>query len=76
MSELSKETVFNKYKNIIGNAKDTIEAIQKYINNYSKENIQNSANSQEEPAASINRILNSTASEETNSEIQKIIDNL
>ncbi len=76
MFEFSKQPSFNKYKNIIGDTKDTIEAIQKYIKNYSLNNIQNSKNAEEKPADSINRILNSTVCEETNNEIKKIIDNL
>ncbi len=76
MFESGKEISFNKYKNIIGSAKETIDAIQKYINNFSSSNINNNVEIEEEPAASINRILNSTACEETNSEIQKIINNL
>ncbi len=76
MFESGKETSLSKYKNIIGSAKETIEAIQKYINNFSSSNINNNIETEEEPAASINRILNSTASEETNLEIQKIINNL
>ena len=76
MFESGKETSLSKYKNIIGSAKETIEAIQKYINNFSSSNINNNIETEEEPAASINRILNSTACEETNLEIQKIINNL
>ena len=76
MAEVNK--INNIYKNILGDTKATIEAIQKYIKNNSINNKQIVENTQieEEPAASINRILNSTCCEETNSEIQKIINNL
>ena len=76
MTEVNK--INNIYKNILGDTKETIEAIQKYIKNNSVNNKQMIENTQieEEPAASINRILNSTICEETNSEIQKIINNL
>ena len=76
MAEVNK--INNIYKNILGDTKATIEAIQKYIKNNSVNNKQIIENTQieEEPAASINRILNSTLCEETNSEIQKIINNL
>lgn len=76
MAEVNK--INNIYKNILGDTKETIEAIQKYIKNNSVNNKQMIENTQieEEPAASINRILNSTICEETNSEIQKIINNL
>ena len=65
------------YKNILGDTKATIEAIQKYIKNNSVNNqvIENSE-IEEEPAASVNRILNSIACPETNNDIQKIINNL
>ncbi|MCD7780940.1 MAG: hypothetical protein LUH05_09760 [Candidatus Gastranaerophilales bacterium] len=76
MFEFGKQVSVNKYKNIIGDTKATIEAIQKYINNYSSGNTQNSVNEEEKPAESINRILESTICEETNNEIQKIINNL
>ena len=76
MAEVNK--INNIYKNILGDTKATIEAIQKYIKNNSVNNKKIIENTQieEEPAASINRILNSTICEETNSEIQKIINNL
>lgn len=76
MAEVNKINTI--YKNIIGDTKATIEAIQKYIKNNSVNNKKIIENTQieEEPAASINRILNSTICEETNSEIQKIINNL
>ena len=76
MAEVNK--INNIYKNILGDTKETIEAIQKYIKNNSVNNKQITENTQieEEPAASVNRVLNSTICEETNSEIQKIINNL
>lgn len=75
MAEVNK--INNIYKNILGDTKETIEAIQKYIkNNSSNKQTNESPEFEEEPAASINRILNSTICEETNSEIQKIINNL
>ena len=76
MAEVNKINTI--YKNILGDTKATIEAIQKYIKNNSVNNKKIIENTQieEEPAASINRILNSTICEETNSEIQKIINNL
>ena len=76
MAEVNKINTI--YKNILGDTKATIEAIQKYIKNNSVNNKQITENTQieEEPAASVNRVLNSTICEETNSEIQKIINNL
>lgn len=60
-------------KNLFGDARATIEAIQKYIKN--NEPVSN-FNMEEDPAASVNRILDSVACEETNAEIRKIINNL
>ena len=62
-----------KYKGFIGTTKESIEAIQRFI-----ENNNNEVNAvvEEDPAASVNRVLKSLESEETNSEIQKIIENL
>ena len=77
MPEFGKEAIFNKYKNIFGNTKATIEDIKKYLNENSTSKTEiEEALYEEEPAASINKILNSTACEETNSAIQKIINNL
>lgn len=59
-------------KSLIGNAKDTIDAIQKYIDKYDASRL-NNLNKEESPAESVNRILNSVSCEETNAEIQKII---
>lgn len=70
------EKSLNKYKNIFGSAKETIDAIQKYITNNSTQNVNNNASIEEEPAASVNRILNSVICEETNNDIKKIINNL
>ncbi len=77
MSEFGKEEIFNKYKNLFGDTKATIEAIQKYLNeNSSSKTEDKELLKEEEPAASINKILNCTTDEETNSAIQKIINNL
>ena len=61
-----------KYKGFIGTTKESIEAIQRFIDNNNKVN----EVMEEDPAASVNRILKSVECEETNSEIQKIIDKL
>ena len=77
MPEFGKEAIFNKYKNIFGDTKATIEAIQKYLNENSTSKTEiEEALYEEEPAASINKILNSTACEETNTNKKKIINNL
>ncbi|MBQ4123366.1 hypothetical protein IJD44_06570 [bacterium] len=69
MAEIS----LKKYKNILGDAKETIEAIQKFISNSQNET---TVDFEEEPAASVNRILNSVSEEEITNDIRKIIENL
>ena len=63
------------YKNIIGDAKETIDAIQKFIAENSPNKAKH-ANEAEQPALSIKKILESISDEETSEEIQKIIDRL
>jgi hypothetical protein len=72
MAEAKK---INLYKNILGDAKSTIDAIQKYIkeNSMSKNKKEDT---EETPALSIKKILSSISDEETSAEIQKIIDSL
>ncbi len=70
MAESSK--INSLYKSLIGDTKSTIEAITRYL----AKNPPVETNVVETPAESINRILNSIASEETKDDIQKIINNL
>lgn len=72
MSE-AKKLNFN-YRNILGDTKETIEAIQRYIENNARAKVEPVR--EEEELTSLNRVLNSVACEETNSEIDKIIRNL
>ena len=65
----------NVYKGILGDTQASIEAIQKFINENSKNKYTPKSN-EKLPTESINRILSSLSDEETNSDIQKIIDNL
>ena len=75
MFDSGKEISLGKYKNIIGSAKETIDAIQRFIEkNAPQQTVSN--NVEEAPAESINRVLNSVANDETNMDIQKIINNL
>ena len=63
------------YQGILGDTQASIEAIQRFINENSRSKY--TPKSEEKlPTESINRILNSLSDEETNSDIQKIIDNL
>ncbi len=63
------------FKNIIGDTKATIDAIQKYINENSPRCIAKNIETEieEVPAESINRVLKAAACEETTSEISEII---
>ena len=75
MSETSKINTF--YKSIIGDTKATIDAIQKYIISHSPYKKQEPVNVEENPAESINKILNSvTFDDETNAAIEEIIKRL
>ncbi len=76
MSETNKLSALSKYRNIFGNAKETIQAIQNFIDANSLPLNENNSEEAEEPAASINRIINSTADEDTTADIKKIINNL
>lgn len=65
------------FKNIIGDTKATIDAIQKYIKENSPKTVKDVESEIETaPAESINRILNSRICEETNAEIMEIIKRL
>ena len=63
------------YKNIIGDTKDTIDAIQRFLDRNEAEK-NNSYIKEEQPAHSINRVIKSVLNEDVASEIQKIINNL
>jgi hypothetical protein len=73
MSEVKK--LNSIYKNILGDTKATIDAIQKYIAQSKVEEV-NNIEIEEAPAESVNRILNSVASEEISKDINKIIESL
>ncbi len=62
------------YKNILGDAKETIDAIQRFIAENSPMN--KKTETQEKPAESINKILTSVADEEVDEIVQTIIDRL
>lgn len=73
---LETEKINSLYRNIFGDTKATIAAIQRYIERRTPEKMYQNMEVEETPAASINRILDSTVCEETSSEIQKIINRL
>lgn len=70
---IETEKINSLYKNIFGDTKATIAAIQKFIE---KKVPENTVEIERNPAESVNRILNSVACEETNNDIQKIINRL
>ena len=61
-----------KYRGLIGTTRESIEAIQRFIDKNKDENINMVI--EENPASSINKILNAAIEED--SEIQNIINNL
>ena len=64
---MADEKRLNLYKNIIGDTKATIDAIQRFI---SKDNsVERNINSEETPAESINRVLKAAACEDTQKDI-------
>ena len=73
MSETKKLHFF--HRNILGDTKATIDAIQKYIKENTPQKIE-VEKEEDETLKSLNRILDSVACEETNAEINKIIKNL
>ncbi len=74
MPEFNYRATLSNYKNILGNTKETIEAIQKFIDKDKNEKL--NLETEETPAASINKILNSTIDKETCEAIQLIIDKI
>ena len=62
-------------RNILGDTKETIEAIQRFLAKNSPAP-NNSEVFEDEPAGSINRIIKSIANEDTENDIQKIINKL
>ena len=70
MSEVKRTRL---YKNIIGNAKDTIDAIQRYIEESSKRQPIEHFETEDTPAESINRILKAAACEDTQKDIKDFL---
>ena len=66
---MADEKRLNLYKNIIGDTKATIEAIQRYISDNSKQRVEHNAEVEESPAESINRVLKAVACEDTQKDI-------
>lgn len=73
MSETKKLQFFGR--NILGDTKATIDAIQKYIKESAPKKVETDIE-ETETLNSLNRVLNSVACDETNAEINKIIKNL
>lgn len=75
-NEVSKNRVKN-YKNIIGDAKATIEAIQNYLQQFGAEqNNSEPENVGSTPCASVNKILASTQDKTLKAEVERIIKKL
>lgn len=67
------DIIKRQYKNIIGDTKSTIDAIQKFLAK-SADNDVPVLETEDTPCESVNRILNSVVT--TNDDIQKIINSL
>lgn len=76
MSKARRINYFNKYRNILGNTRQTIEAIQKFIESNPSSEINENDITETNPAESINRILDSMSTDETNMIIRKLINSL
>lgn len=76
-NEVLKNRVKN-YKNIIGDTKATIEAIQNYLQQFSvnRNNVVEEEEVGSTPCASVNKILSSTQDKDLQADVSKIIDNL
>ena len=77
MSELKEIIMFRienleKYRGLIGTTRESVEAIQRFIEKNKNEDVNMIV--EEEPAASINKVLNAAIEEDY--EIQNIINNL
>ena len=70
---MADEKRLNLYKNIIGDTKATIEAIQRFINENSPRNIERNVEIEDSPAESINRVLKATACEDTQKDIANFL---
>ena len=66
---MADEKRLNLYKNIIGDTKATIDAIQRFINANSPRNVAPDVEVEDSPAESINRVLKAAACEETQKDI-------
>ena len=61
------------FKNIIGDTKATIDAIQRFINSNSQQRIEHNEEIEDSPAESINRILKAAACEDTQKDIANFL---
>ncbi len=70
---MADEKRLNLYKNIIGDTKATIDAIQRFINSNSQQKIEHNEEIEDSPAESINRILKAAACEDTQKDIANFL---
>ena len=70
---MSDEKKLSLYKNILGDTKATIDAIQRFINENSPRNIEHNIEVEETPAESINRVLKAAACEDTQKDIANFL---
>ena len=70
---MADEKKLNLYKNIIGETKATIDAIQRFINSNSQKNVEPNVEIEDSPAESINRVLKAATCEETQKDIANFL---
>jgi len=70
---MADEKRISLYKNIIGDTKATIDAIQRFITENSPRNIEHNVETEEAPAESINRVLKAAACEDTQKDIANFL---
>ncbi|MBQ8886653.1 MAG: hypothetical protein IJY61_03020 [Candidatus Gastranaerophilales bacterium] len=66
---MADEKKLGLYKNILGDTKATIDAIQRFIDESSSRNIEHDIETEDTPAESINRVLRAAACEDTQKDI-------
>ena len=70
---MADEKKLSLYKNILGDTKATIDAIQRFIKDNSPRNIEPNVELEDSPAESINRVLRAAACEETQKDIANFL---
>ena len=70
---MADERKLNLYKSIIGDTKETIDAIQRYISENSAQRVEHNLEIEDSPAESINRVLKAASCEDTQKDIANFL---